>query len=260
MPDVVDFTALTEVSGDEVTAEQIDRLSRRYTWAAAHCGGRDVLEVGCGTGQGCGLLAAAARSFVAGDYSEQMLLSAHRHYGERINFQRIDAEQLPYRAASFDVVVIFEASYYIPNIERFFAECRRVLRPTGVLLLATANKDLFDFNPSPHSYRYLGVVELERELAAYGFSVVCFGDTPVDATSIRQRVLRPAKAAAARLGLIPKSMNGKKLLKRLVFGGLVPMPAEIAAGGTHDASPVRLSPGQPDRAHKVLFCAATRSR
>ena len=31
-------------------------------------------------------------------------------------------------------------------------------------------------------------------------------------------------------GLLPKTMAGKKLLKRLVFGELVPMPAEITAG------------------------------
>ena len=28
------------------------------------------------------------------------------------------------------------------------------------LLIATAKKDLYDFNPSPHSYEYYGVVEL----------------------------------------------------------------------------------------------------
>ncbi|MCD6265910.1 MAG: BrnT family toxin [Deltaproteobacteria bacterium] len=29
-------------------------------------------------------------------------------------------------------------------------DCVRVLRPGGKVLIATANKDLYDFNPSPH--------------------------------------------------------------------------------------------------------------
>ena len=70
-------------------------------------------------------------------------------------------------------------------------------------------------------------------------------------------MLRPIKALAARSGLIPKSMAAKKLLKRLVFGRLVKMPAEITAETAPKIAPTPLRAGQPDRSHKVLFCAAT---
>ncbi len=252
-----DFVALTEVAGDEVAAEQVDRLARRYYWAGDYCRGRDVLEVACGTGQGSGYLAAVARSFAAGDFSASLLRVARTHYGERISFQRLDAERLPFRAAAFDVVVMFEALYYVPHADAFFDECRRVLRPGGVLLVASANKDLFDFNPSPHSHRYLGIVELERDLDRCGFRTVFFGDAPLEAASARQRILRPVKALVVALGLMPKSMNGKKVLKRLVFGRLVTMPAEITASTAEHISPTPLPAGGPDRRHKVLLCAAT---
>jgi hypothetical protein len=52
-------------------------------------------------------------------------------------------------------------------------------------------------------------------------------------------------------------MAGKKLLKRLVFGRLVPMPAEIEAGMVPVRQPTPLPSDRPDRAHKVIFCAAT---
>lgn len=193
----------------------------------------------------------------AGDYSEPLLAIARRHYGPRFNFEQFDAQCIPRGDAAVDVIVIFEAIYYIPDSERFFAECRRVLRPGGTLLIATANKDLFDFNPSPNSYRYLGVVELEQSLARHGFSTEFWGDTPLEELSARQRVLRPVKALASKLGLIPKSMNGKKLLKRLVFGGLVKMPAEIVSDTAPRLTPTRLANGIPDLRHKVIFCAAT---
>lgn len=252
-----DFVALTEVAGDDVTSEQIERLARRYYWAGEYCKDRDVLEVACGSGQGVGYLAAHARSITAGDYSEPLLAVARRHYGSRVEFRQFDAQQMPFADRSLDVVIIFEALYYIPDPDRFFAECRRVLRPAGTLLVATANKDLFDFNPSPHSYRYFGVVEFERELGRYGFTCRCWGDTPLESVGLVQRVLRPIKAIAVRFNLIPGSMAGKKLLKRLVFGSLRPMPAEIAADTAPRIAPTPLPPGAPDRAHKVIFCAAT---
>jgi SAM-dependent methyltransferase len=252
-----DFVALTEISGDDVTVEQVERLARRYFWAAGYCHGKDVLEAACGAGQGVGYLAAVAGSLTAGDYSAALVDIARGHYGARFDFKQFDAQDMPFPDGSFDVVILFEALYYLPNVSRFFAECRRVLRPGGTLLIATANKDLFDFNPSPHSHRYLGVAELSQELADLGFEVRCFGDTPVGSVSLRQRVLRPVKAAAARLGLIPESMAAKKLLKRFVFGGLVPMPAEITEATAPAIPPTPLSPGVPDRHHKVILCAAT---
>lgn len=250
------FIALTELSGDDVSAEQVDRIARRYYWAAEYCKSKDVLEAACGAGQGLGLLSGVAHSLVAGDYSQPVLDIAQRHYGRRLNLRQFDAQAMPFGDASFDVVILFEAIYYLPDVTAFFRECQRVLRPGGLLLLASANKDLFDFTPSAHTFRYLGVVELGTELAALGFEVRCFGDTPVGAVSMRQRILRPVKMAASRLGLIPESMEAKKLLKRLVFGGLVPMPAEIDESTAAPAPPQSLPTDRPDVDHKVIFCAA----
>jgi SAM-dependent methyltransferase len=256
----VDFSELTELSGDDVTGEQVDRLARRYYWAASYCEGKDVLEVACGSGQGVGYLASSAKSVVAGDYSESLLNLARRHYGNRFCFHRFDAQEMPFPAASFDVVIIFEALYYLPDASRFFRECTRVLRPRGHVLISTANKDLFDFNPSPHSYEYFGVVELGSELSKHGFEAVCFGDAPLARSSWRQRFVRPLKAFAARAGMIPASMEGKKLLKRLVFGQLVRMPAEVDRETANWVDPVPLEGGRTDRAHKVTFCAAQLTR
>ena len=250
------FVTVTEVSGDDVTQEQVDRLARRYYWAADYCRGKDVLEVACGAAQGVGYLASVTRSVQVGDYSRPLLEIARQHYNGRFKFLQFDAHQLPFADRSFDIVLICEALYYLADVDRFFLEARRVLRPGGMLLIVTANKDLFDFNRSPYSTRYLGVVELGDTLGRYGFAPQFFGDTPVGATSGRQRVLRPVKAIAARLGLIPKSMRGKKLLKKLVFGGLVKMPSEIT-GDTARRAPVAAVPaGRVNRDHKVILCAA----
>ena len=126
-----------------------------------------------------------------------------------------------------------------------------------MVLLATANKDLYDFNPSPHSYRYYGVPELNELFSKYGFKARFYGDTPVEALSLRQKILRPVKKLVVSSGLMPKSMAGKKLLKKLVFGNLIPMPAEIDETTARYEEPHPIPPDLPDTRHKVIYCAAT---
>lgn len=252
-----DFTTVTELSGDEVSQEQVERLAHRYYWAAEYCRGREVLEVACGAGQGLGYIASVAKSVAGGDITPALVQTARKHYGSRVKVSEMDAQALPYADRSLDAVILFEAIYYLPAPEKFVAECHRVLRPGGVVLIATANKDLYDFNPSPFSQRYLGVVELGALFRAHQFQCEFFGNVPVEAVSWRQKLLRPIKAFVVRFNLMPKTMAGKKLLKRLVFGRLVPMPAEITRDTALYASPPRLNPDVPDRGYKVIYLAAT---
>lgn len=253
-----DYVSVTELAGDEVTQEQVDRLCNRYYWAGCYCVGKDVVEVACGTGQGLGYLANVAKSLKAGDYSEDILKIARSHYGQRIELKQFDAQDMPYDDDSFDVIILFEAIYYIPSADKFLSECKRVLRHGGKILIATANKDLYDFNPSPHSYQYYGIKELGELFRKQGFSAQCFGCFPVEQASLRQKALRPVKMIAAKLGLIPKTMKGKKLLKRLMFGKLVYMPAEITEDMTPFTEPDPLPMDKPDTRHKVIYCAAIR--
>ena len=250
------FKSVTELAGESVATEQVIRMTDRYQWAAHVSAGRDVLEVACGTGQGLGLLASTARSVTAGDISPAIVAQATAHYGDRVQIRVMDATELPFGESSFDVVIIFEAIYYLSDVRRFLAEVRRVLRPGGDLLIATANPDLSDFNPSPYSHAYFGARELAQLLSAEGFQPSLFGNTPVGQVSARQRVLRPVKRAAVRLGVMPKSMRGKEVLKRLFFGQLIAMPEEL----TSAAAPPVLTPiprDLPDREHKVLLCRAS---
>src|SRR6187551_525624 len=82
VPRIPDFFSVTEISGDDVTTEQVERHARRYYWAGDFCHGKDVLEVACGTGQGVGYLGSLARSMKAGDCSKLLLEIAKRHYGQ----------------------------------------------------------------------------------------------------------------------------------------------------------------------------------
>ncbi len=253
-----DFTTVTELADDKVPIEQLERLAHRYYWAGEYCRGKDVLEVACGAGQGLGYLASLSNSVHSGDITPALVARASAHYGTRLQIVEMDAQALPFSTSSLDVVILFEAIYYLQSAEAFVNECRRVLRPGGSVLIVTANKDLYDFNPSPFSQRYYGVVELGNLFGGSHFSCEFFGNMPVDAASWRQRIFRPIKTLVVKLGFMPKTMAGKKLLKRLIFGRLVPMPAEINWDTAPYTPPMPLSPVQPNRKFKAIYLIATR--
>jgi SAM-dependent methyltransferase len=249
------FVNLTELPGQDVSEEQLERLTSRYVWALDYCRGKDVVELACGGGQGLQLLKREARSLMAGDISDEVLVPT-RAANPGLDIRTFDAENIPGTDASLDVVILFEALYYLPHTDKFFAEAHRVLRPGGHLLIATANKDLFDFNPSPFSHRYLGVVELGTELGALGFQSSFFGGVRTDRISLRQRIFRPIKYVVVNLGLMPKTMGGKAWLKRLVFGRMVPLPASVDENTAAIEKPEPVPAGAPDVVHKVVFCSA----
>jgi len=251
-----DYVSVTEIAGEDVTQEQIDRLCNRYYWAGQYCAGKDVVEAACGSGQGLGYLARIVRSLEAGDYSDKILFFARKYYGERIPLIQFDAQDMPFENESKEVIILFEAIYYLSDAEKFVSECARVLRHGGRVLIATANKDLYDFNPSPNSYKYYGVMELHELFSKYEFKTEFFGYNSVNSISIRQRILRPVKKLAVMLRVVPKTMGTKKLLKRIVFGKLAEMPSEIDSETTEYTEPDRIHSDKPNKVHKVIYCAA----
>jgi SAM-dependent methyltransferase len=251
-----DFTIVTERGGEPVSKMQLDRFHQRYIWAGSYCKGRDVLEMACGTGPGLGYLWRQSQSLMAGDVSSSVLALARAHYGDRIDLREFDAARTPFADTSVDVIILFEAIYYLSDLDAFAREVRRLLRPRGVLLLATANKDLLDFNPSPFSKTYLNPPELRAWLGRHGFACSFLGGSPVAKSGVRARVLRTIKRFAVSFHLIPESMRGKRLLKRFVFGRLVTMPVELSVEDAMFVAPVSIDPDSPDTTHQVIYCVA----
>jgi len=252
----IDYVDVTEISGDDVSKEQVDRIYQRYLWAAKFCKGKDVIECGCGSGQGLGLLNKVSRSLIGSDYSDVLIQKTRDHYKDRIKIIKIDAQKIKFQDNSFDIVILFEAIYYLKNPNKFLSEAKRILRDGGKLLLVSANKSLYDFNPSPHTFRYYSILELKESLEKLGFKVNFFGGFPTVKTSIRQKLFRPIKKIAISMNLIPKTMAGKKILKRIVFGAMVKMPPEIKFNDLKIKMPVKISSNHNDVIHKVIYCSA----
>lgn len=251
-----DYTTVTEAPGDRLTREALDMLWTRYAYAAELCAGRSVLEVACGHGPGLGLMARAASRLVAGDYTDRLLRFARRQYGPRVPLVRLDAERLPFADRSFDVILLFEAVYYLRDPSRFLEECRRLLQPRGTVLLCSVNPAVTAFNPSPFSTRYYSAPELRHLFQAHGFDVEILGAFPAAATSLRDHVVSMVKRLAVAFHLIPKTMKGKAIFKRLFFGPLATAPPELVEGMGQYRRPVPVDPTAPNGEYRVLLAQA----
>jgi SAM-dependent methyltransferase len=236
----------------------------RYVTAASLSANKRVLEVGCGAGQGFGLLAVSSKSVVGGDYSKALLDEASRHYGVRVPLVCLSADALPFKPATFDLVLCFEASYYVCDMEGAFDDIARVLAPGGSVLFVNANPERADFIKSPHSVHYHTASEFRSALVRRGFRVEVAGAFPTHAPSdkVRARVAGGAFSVARRvlqgLGLVPSTLRGRARLKRLLHRKLQNVPAELSLGFGEAAQRIPLATG-PQPGYKVLYVHGIRA-
>ena len=253
-----DYTTVTELPGHKVSKEQIARLYHRYRFASRLCEGRDVLEVACGGGMGLGYLAEKAKRVIGGDIDKRILEIAKDTYKGRdnIEIQQLSAENLPFEDNSFDVILLYEAIYYLAQPERFIKEAKRVLRKGDKLIICTVNKDWPDFNPSPFSTKYFSATELYLLLSQEFSNIELYGAFPIAAAGIKDIIVSIIKRMAVTFHLVPKTMKGKEFLKRVFFGRLLTLPAELEDGMAEYCEPVPISDSFPNHPYKVLFAVA----
>jgi SAM-dependent methyltransferase len=146
-----------EAEGWTRKAKSYDRLTGRATArlvvplldAAGVESGTRVLDVACGPGHIAAAAAAKGAKPVGLDAAEGMLAVARARYAE-IEFQRGDAERLPFGDASFDSVVAGFVVNHLPRPERALAEFARVVRPGGRVAVTVWDR--------PGRMRLLGVL------------------------------------------------------------------------------------------------------
>lgn len=131
--------------------------------------GLDVVDVGCGTGRWLQRLSPFGPSSLTGvDSSPEMVSCARKKLGASATVMVGEAESMPLRNSSADLVVVSFVASYLPKIHRLAAEIRRVARPTARVYLS----DLHPATASACNWkRSFKSAETTVELAGYRHSV-----------------------------------------------------------------------------------------
>ncbi len=124
----------------------------RYELAALFADGRDILDLGCGTGSGSAILSSHGGTVTAIDIDPGAVEHARRHVGDRVTFLTGSAVALPFADAQFDLVTCFEVIEHVAEQAEVLAQAARVLRGSGILIMSTPmrgeyNKGLLRPNP-----------------------------------------------------------------------------------------------------------------
>ena len=124
--------------------------------------GQRALDLATGGGHTALALARAGAWTVAGDLTQPMLGAARAHLREQgagdVHFVRLDAEQLPFASASFDVITCRIAPHHFPDVAQFVRECARVVHPGGMVGVVD------QLSPAdPRAARYINAFERLRD-------------------------------------------------------------------------------------------------
>lgn len=104
-----------------------------------------ILELGCGPGtlwrENLDRLPPAGE-LILSDFSAGMVAQAQKNLTGRMaaSFQTIDAQAIPYAAASFERVIANHMLYHVPRRDRALAEICRVLTPGGRFYTTTGGE------------------------------------------------------------------------------------------------------------------------
>jgi SAM-dependent methyltransferase len=165
-----DQARLAELEAERLrgTPEFADDIERYYspgrTWQslaaalAALLDLGDVLDVGSGDGSAASSLAPYCRSLTCIDKNERMIEVARERLDrfEHARARVADVHDLPFVEASFDAVLLFHTLTYAENPARALAECARVMRPGGRLVLMCLDEHRQHEVTAPYGERHPG--------------------------------------------------------------------------------------------------------
>ena len=104
----------------------------------------NILEVGCGAGWLCSKLVNYG-AVVGTDLSDEVLARAAARLPQA-EFLAGDFLVLDFGVRQFDVVVTLETLTHVPDQPAFVRKCARLLKPGGLLMMATQNKTALEKN------------------------------------------------------------------------------------------------------------------
>ncbi len=137
-PDFTGERAVPEVS----LASFLQEHAARYVFGARYCAGYSVLDVASGTGYGTDYLRRKGANAVGLEIDGNSVRISQNTYPESA-YRQGNAEEIPLEwNEQFDRVVSFETIEHISDPNRFLEGVYRCLRPGGLFICSTPNKNL----------------------------------------------------------------------------------------------------------------------
>ena len=107
-----------------------------------------ILDLGCATGiLEQHLIKDGYKNIVGVDISKEMISIARKKI-DNVNFYVADGEELPFKDASFDVVICSSVLHHFPDLSSVLPEIKRVMKEYGVVIAREPNENHHFVNSS----------------------------------------------------------------------------------------------------------------
>ncbi len=180
-----------------------------------------VLEIAAGTGRVTRHIRECiptSAKLIASDISEEMLSEAKKKLNHlAIEWQHIDAQQLPFSDNSIDLVVCCFGYMFVPDKLTAFAEACRILRPGGLFLFTTW--DSLEQNPASYIARSIAKEYLEEPLPESCNLATSMSDETVIAQLLQGAGF--SKSTIEKVKLFSVSPSAKEAADGLTAGGFI---------------------------------------
>jgi SAM-dependent methyltransferase len=189
----------------------------RYHWAAELVRNGSVADAACGSGFGAKILGDAGNRVDGFDLAPEAIAEANELFASpALTFRVADALALPVAEHTYDAYTSFETIEHVERPREFLREVRRVLKPDGVFLCSTPNRELTNpgitITDRPFNrfhVREYTPAEFVDELRAFFPGVELWGQSPYP---------RPYAAALGRLARVRPMLAVRAHQARKVCG------------------------------------------
>ena len=180
-----------------------------------------ALEIASGTGRVTRCVREripASAKLIASDISQDMLVIAKEKLRDfDIDWQIIDAQQLPFRDNSIDLVVCCFGYMFVPDKPKAFAEAYRVLRPGGMVLFTTWDK--LELNAASYAYRRTARKYLEEPLPESYNLPFSMSDEIIISSLLQDAGF--SKISVDKVKQVSVSQTAKEAVNGLAHGGII---------------------------------------
>jgi 2-polyprenyl-6-hydroxyphenyl methylase/3-demethylubiquinone-9 3-methyltransferase len=125
--------------------DKVTEHFRRDSRAALPFEGLRFLDIGCGGGLLCEPMARLGATIVGADASATNIAVAKLHAaqsGVSVDYRATTAEALADQGERFDVILNMEVVEHVSDMPFFVARCAEMLKPDGLMFVATINRTL----------------------------------------------------------------------------------------------------------------------
>ena len=125
--------------------DQVAARFGRDPHAARPFEGLRILDIGCGGGLLCEPMARLGAEVVGADASATNIEVAKLHAAEskvQVDYRATTAEDLADAGETFDVVLNMEVVEHVADVPLFIRKCGQMVRPDGIMFVATINRTL----------------------------------------------------------------------------------------------------------------------